>query len=69
VDESTGKRHYNADGGDFICVSNFPTATLDIPVESTQSDDDLLYEAFTERIPAAGTRVRLVLAPRPAKQP
>lgn len=69
VDESTGKRHYNADGGDFICVSNFPTATLDIPMESSQSDDDLLYEAFTERIPNVGTRVRLVLVPRPANTP
>jgi hypothetical protein len=68
-DESTGKRHYNADGGDFICVSNFSTATLDLPVESSQSDDDLLFEAFTERIPTVGTRVRLVLVPRLEKEP
>ncbi len=63
VDE-TGQRRYHGDSGDFICVSNFPTATLDIPVESTQADDALLFEAFTENIPATGTRVRLVLAPK-----
>ena len=68
-DESTGRRHYNADGGDFICVSNFSTATLDLPVESSPSDDDLLYEAFTERIPTVGTRVRLVLVPRLDRSP
>ena len=33
-DEETGKQHYQANGGDFICVSNFPTATLDLPVHT-----------------------------------
>lgn len=68
-DEETGKQHYQANGGDFICVSNFPTATLDLPVESSQANSDLLFTAFTERIPPRGTKVRLVLIPRtkPAK--
>lgn len=63
-DEETGKQHYQANGGDFICVSNFPTATLDLPVESSQANTDLLFTAFTENIPPKGTKVRLVLIPR-----
>ncbi len=63
-DEATGKEHYMAEAGDFICVSNFSTATLDIPVESSQMNEGLLFEAFTEKIPPLGTPVRLVLKPR-----
>lgn len=58
------REHYAADGGEFICVSNFARATLDIPVESSQDNADLLYEPFTERIPPRGTKVRLVLQPK-----
>ena len=63
-DEETGKQHYQANGGDFICVSNFPTATLDLPVESSQANSELLFHAFAEKIPPKGTKVRLVLIPR-----
>lgn len=65
-DEETGKQHYQANGGDFICVSNFPTATLDLPVESSQANAELLFHAFTENIPPKGTKVRVVLVPRKA---
>ncbi len=63
TDEETGKQYYQAEGGDFICVSNFGTAALDIPVESSQSNDALEFEAFTEHIPPLGTPVRLILKP------
>jgi hypothetical protein len=63
IDEETKKQYYQAEGGDFICVSNFGTAALDIPVESSQSNDALMFEALTERIPALGTPVRMVLKP------
>jgi hypothetical protein len=65
-DEETGREHYRANGGDLICVSNFPSATLDLPIESSQANDDLLFQAFTERIPPRGTAVRVVLIPRQA---
>lgn len=68
TDESTGKRYYHADGGDFICLSNFATATLDLPIKSSQANDALLFSAFTERVPPRGTKVRLVLIPRQAKK-
>ncbi|HTU25440.1 MAG TPA: YdjY domain-containing protein [Pirellulales bacterium] len=62
--DDKGKQHYQAEGGDLICVSNFPTAMLDLPVESSQATADLMFEAFTENIPPVGTKVRLVLRPR-----
>jgi len=63
TDETNGKRYYMAEQGDFICVSNFQSATLDVPIESSQANDGLLFQAFTERVPELGTRVRLVLTP------
>lgn len=69
VDEMTGKEMYKGDSGDFICVSNFDTATLDLPVPSSQANADLLYQPFTERIPPRGTPVRLVLLPRLHEMP
>jgi len=69
TDETTGEKYYHADGGDLICVSNFSTATLDLPIESSQANDALVYSAFTERIPPRGTKVRLVLIPRLEKKP
>ena len=63
-DDQTGISHYQAEAGDFICVSNFASAMLDIPVESTQANEGLAYEAFTERIPPLGTHVRLILTPK-----
>jgi hypothetical protein len=67
-DPETGKEHYKAGGGDLICVSNFPTATLDLPIESSQANDNLLFEAFADRIPPRHTKVRLVLIPRKENQ-
>jgi hypothetical protein len=66
TDEETGKKYYQAEGGDFICVSNFGTAMLDIPIESSQANSDLAFEAYTKRIPPLGAPVRLVLRPKKA---
>jgi hypothetical protein len=68
VDEETGKKYYQAERGDFICVSNFSTAMLDIPVESSPTEAELLFEAFTERIPPLGAPVRMILKPKLAGQ-
>jgi hypothetical protein len=62
----TDRTDYQADAdGDFICVSNFPGAMLDLPIESTSTDADLLFQAFTEHIPPRGTPVTLILKPKP----
>jgi hypothetical protein len=68
----TGKEYYYAEAGDLICVSNFPSATLDLPIKSSQDNSELMFEAYTERIPPLGTEVRLILKPRtenPRQQP
>jgi hypothetical protein len=65
-DEESGKEFYKAEAGDLICVSNFSTAMLDIPVESSQVNDGLMFEANTEKIPRLGTPVRVVLKPKKA---
>ena len=61
-DTKTGEKFYQAEGGELVCVSNFPTATLDLPVESSRDNASLLYEAAPEQIPARGTPVLLVLS-------
>jgi hypothetical protein len=68
TDEDTKKQFYMAEAGDFICVSNFPDAMLDVPTRSTDSNEDLLFEAFTENIPPRGTKVTIVLVPEIEKK-
>lgn len=63
-DPDTGQEFYKANDGDLICVSNFTTAMLDLPVASSQANDELMFEAFAERVPPRGTKVRVVLIPR-----
>jgi len=68
TDEESGREFYMAEAGDLICVSNFTTATLDLPVESSQANDGLLFTAYTEKIPPLGTPVRIVLKPKLDKE-
>lgn len=64
-DPSDGKEYYQADSGEMICLSNFSTALLDLPIESTDANSELQFEAFTENIPPTGTVVRLMMVPLP----
>jgi len=68
-DPDTGKKHYLAEGGDLICVANFTTATLDLAINSSSTNDVLMFEAYTERIPPIGTEVTMELIPVEKKQP
>ncbi|MCE9548217.1 MAG: YdjY domain-containing protein [Planctomycetia bacterium] len=63
-DEVTGQEYYKADAGEFICLSNFVEAMLDVPVESTAENSGLMFQANTDKIPPVGTRVRLLLVPK-----
>jgi hypothetical protein len=58
-------KHYLANDGDMICLSNFETAMLDVPFESSKDNADLTFVAFTDRIPALGTKVVVALEPVP----
>ncbi len=52
---------YLANQGDVICLSNFNTALLDLPIESSQKAGELLFFPWTDRIPPVGTKVTVVL--------
>lgn len=57
-----GRNQYLADvTGEIIGVSNFPSVVLDLPIASTSDDSDLLFQAFTDKIPVEGTKVTVVL--------
>jgi hypothetical protein len=59
---------YLANHGDLICLCNMDTAMLDLPVKSPKALESRVYEAFTERIPAKGTPVEVILVPVPEKK-
>lgn len=63
TDSTTGEKYYLAEAGDLICVANFTTATLDLAIESSATNDTLMFEAYTERIPPLGTKVTMELVP------
>lgn len=63
-----GMKYYKAEGGEVICVANFPSAMIDVNVESTSAESNLLYEAWTERIPPLDTEVTVEISPIPAKK-
>ncbi len=61
-DPADGTDHYEADAGDMICLSNFPSAMLDVPLASSDANEDLLFEAFEGRVPPHGTSVEIILS-------
>jgi hypothetical protein len=63
TDETTGKRFYQADAGDFICVLSLSTAMLDLPMRGYGALEARSYEAFAEHLPPAGTPVTMLLKP------
>jgi hypothetical protein len=61
--DTAAPKHYLANDGDVICVSNFETALLDVPIRSSKDDDDRTFEAWTDRIPPEGTKLVVALEP------
>ncbi|MHC4875408.1 MAG: YdjY domain-containing protein [Planctomycetota bacterium] len=67
-DPDFGER-YLAEGGYVICVANFAAAMIDLSIESSASgNENLTYEAWTERIPPRGSEVLVEIVPRPEKK-
>lgn len=62
-----GAPFYAANNGDVICISNFDTSLLDLPV-AEMDDQKINFEAFTDRIPPLNTPVTVILEPVPKKQ-
>lgn len=54
---------YLANSGDVICVSNFESALLDLPINSPKDNEELAFEAYAERIPPLDTPVLVILEP------
>jgi hypothetical protein len=61
--DETAPKMYLANEGDVICVANFSTALLDLPIPSSAVNSERNFEAWTERIPPLGTRVVVALEP------
>lgn len=60
--------YFGANDGRVICLTNFGTALLDLPIESADSDpqgDSLGYKANTDAIPPRGTKLRVILEAKP----
>ena len=68
-DPNDGREYYRADGGDMICVSNFSTAMMDLPIASSAEANSLQFSPNTEAIPERGTAIRMVLTPIPIDTP
>ncbi len=63
TDPETGETYYYGDSGELVCLSNFSTATMDVPVKSSDANDGLLFEANTPNIPPVGTKIYVVFKP------
>jgi hypothetical protein len=68
VDPCNGRKFYGANSGDVISISNFPYSMLEVPVEVSKDDANLVYEARTERIPPLRSKVWVILEPVPEKK-
>ncbi|MDB4357175.1 YdjY domain-containing protein [Mariniblastus sp.] len=62
-DPNSKKQVYYGDAGELICLSNFSTATIDLNIQSSQSNEGLLFEAFEENIPPLETKVYAIVKP------
>jgi len=67
-DPETGERYYYANSGEMICVSNFPSAAIDIGIESSSENNELMFQVFSENVPPLGTKVYLILTPGEIRQ-
>ncbi len=63
-EEEDGTKFYLAESGNLICVANFSDAIIDVNVKSASSNEALMFEPYTERIPPLGTKVTVELVPR-----
>lgn len=52
-----------ADEGDYICISNFESALIDLPIKISKVNSMLQYECRTKLIPKEGTPVTVILEP------
>lgn len=54
---------YLGNDGDLVCVVNFPGSVIDINTQASTDNTELFFEAWTEKIPPKGTKVRVIFEP------
>jgi hypothetical protein len=62
------KLMYLANDGDVVCISNFDTAMLDLPIKVSKDNAALAWEVNSEKVPPVGTPVTVILEPVPNKK-
>lgn len=73
METAQGEKHpfFGANDGRVVCLTNYGSALLDLPIESIDSDpqgDSLGYKANTPAIPKVETKVRAILEAAPKKK-
>lgn len=69
-DEDGMNRYIANETGEMVGLSNFVGSILDVPIQSTDSNDALLFEPYTSRIPPLGTAVTMIFeVEKPAEKP
>jgi hypothetical protein len=68
VDDKKTPIYLAHNDGAFICISNVPSAMLDLPIDSPKGVEDRGYDTNERRIPPLGTKVTLILEPIPDKK-
>ena len=63
TDETTGKKYYQADSGELICLLSLPNAMLDLPRRGYGALEARSFEVFREHLPPDGTPVTVLLKP------
>jgi hypothetical protein len=61
----TGEVYYLGNEGDVISVSNFASSVIDLAAQSSSTNEELLFECFTDRIPPEDTEVFIILQAAP----
>jgi hypothetical protein len=60
--------YYCANNGEVIAISNFVDSMLDLPVEVSAANDELQFEAKTEKIPPPLSGVWVIMQPKEVKE-
>ena len=67
ADRPTDPEYYCANNGEVVGLSNFPDSMLDLPVQISQDNDALAFEAMTEKIPPLNSKLWVILEPSDKK--
>ncbi|MDR3183042.1 MAG: undecaprenyl-diphosphate phosphatase [Planctomycetaceae bacterium] len=60
--DDEGRTHYLAnESGELIGLSNFPGSVLDVPIQSSNDNTQLMFACFTRHIPPLDTPVTVIL--------